>query len=192
MLKRIAAISLLSVLLFNWVGYKLLTAFWEDRAAQSLEASLDRDDYDSSLLVTWRIPADALPYCNCSSRYQRAAGYIEIGRLRYREVKKRMFNDSVEFVCILDGAANRLRSAGIEFFSLVNDVQRSAPSKIPARNGQAAHNFFKIVCYSTHHFPDLHCFVIRSTGVSGHPQPGLPEGHPRLGLRPPRTGSSLS
>lgn len=177
---------LLSVLLFNWVGYRLFTAFCEEREASSLESALENDNYDSSLLVTLRIPADALPYCNGSRDFQPADGFIEIGNLRYREVKKRVFNDSVEFVCIIDGAVSRLRSAGNDFFSLVNDLRAHGHGKFPGPTGKTGHNLGKTLYCSSHYFPDLHYFAVRSAWASPLPETGLPAGHARIGLQPPR------
>jgi hypothetical protein len=176
----------LSVLLFNWVGFRLFTAFWEDRAATTLEAGLDRNEYDSNELILLRVAADALPYSNCSSDFERTTGIIEIGNLRYREVKRRLYNDSVEFLCIPDGAVNRLRSAGNEFFSLVNDLQKTGHDKHRGPHGKTIHSFYKIVYYSAQHFPNLRYFAAHSIRSPRFQHAGLSAGHPRMGLRPPR------
>lgn len=183
---------MLSVLLFNWVGFRLFTAFWEGRAADFLEARLDRDEYDGNQLILLRIPADALPYTNSSRDFQRTEGYIEIGNLRYRKVRKRKYNDSVEFLCIPEGAVNRLRSAGNDFFSLVNDLQKTGHDKYPGPGGKTTHSFYKIIYYSAQHFPDLHYFAARSVRSPRFQRAGLSAGHPRIGLRPPRATYRLS
>ena len=139
-----------------------------------------------------RIPADALPYCNSSRDFQPAEGYIEIGNLRYREVKKRVYNDSVEFLCIIDGAANRLRSAGNDYFSLVNDLQKHGHSKFPGPNGRTGHNIIKIIYYSAHHFPDLHYFVARASWSTRLKLAGLSAGYPQFGCQRPRGARRLS
>jgi hypothetical protein len=186
LLKRIAAILLLSVLLFNWIGYRLLTAWWEDGAAARLEASLDNDRYDPALLVLLRISADALPYSNPSAQFQRSYGFIEIGPTRYRTVKRRLYNDSIEFLCIPDGAANELRSAKDEFFRLVNDLQKSGHPKFPGPSGKANPLMNKIFWCETNHFPNLHYFAARPVPSPLFLEPDLSSGHPRVGLQPPR------
>lgn len=186
MLKRIVAILLLSVLLFNWIGYRLLSAFWEGRAAIRLEASLDDNRYDPEQLILLRISADALPYSNSSAQFERSVGFIEIGANRYRTVKRRLYNDSIEFLCIPDGAANQLRSARNDFFRLVNDLQKSGHSKCPGPSGKTNPLVNKIVWFDAHNFPDLHYFAAHPVPPSLVLRPDLPSGHSRIGLQPPR------
>ena len=192
MLKRIAAILLLSVLLFNWVGYRLLTAYWEDRAAVRLDAAIDNDQYDSGQLILLRVSADALPYSNSSGQFQRSDGVIEIGAARYRTVKRRFYNDSIEYLCIPDGAANRLRSVKEDFFRLVNDLQKSGHSKFPGPSGKTNSAVNKIFWCNSSHFPDLHYFAVRPVLSPKFLQTALSAGHPRSGLQPPRPGNPLS
>ena len=167
---------MLSVLLFNWLGYRLLTAYWEGCAAARLEAGLDNDRYDPAQLILLRVPADALPYSNSSARFERSVGFIEIGATRYRTVKRRLYNDSIEFLCIPDGAANQLRSAKVDFFRLVNDLQRSGHSKFPGPSGKT----------------DLPYFAARPVPSPLFLRADLPAGHSRIGLQPPRQDNSLS
>jgi hypothetical protein len=183
---------LLSVLLFNWLGYRLLTAWWEGRAAARLEAGLDTDRYDAAQLILLRVPADALPYSNSSARFERSVGFIEIGATRYRTVKRRLYNDSIEFLCIPDGAANQLRSAKDDFFRLVNDLQRSGHSKFPGPSGKTNPLVNKIVWCDAHNFPDLPYFAARPVLSPLFLRADLPAGHTRIGLQPPRQDNPLS
>jgi hypothetical protein len=183
--KKIAAILLLSILLFNWVGYRLLTAYRQSLAASELQARLDKDAYDPDQLVLLRVSADLLPYSNPSGRFEKAEGTIEIGHCRYRYVSKRLYNDSLEFLCIPDRAANRLNTLKNNFFSLVNDLQKTGHGKMPGPSGKAAVDSNKIVCMhdlsmSLHYFPSAPIPPVL-------PQPAvLPAGHPRIGQEPPR------
>ncbi|HET6254972.1 MAG TPA: hypothetical protein VFE32_12905 [Puia sp.] len=192
MLKRIAAILLLSVLLFNWLGYRLLTAFWEDHAATRLQGRLDNDQYDPSQLILLRVSADALPYSNSTEQFQRSDGFIEIGPTRYRTVKRRLYNDSIEFLCIPDGAANRVRTAGNDFFSLVNDLQKPGHSKFPGHSGKTGPTVNKIIWCDAHHFPVLHYFAARLALFPHLMRTALSPGHSRIGLQPPRQEYPLS
>jgi hypothetical protein len=185
LLRKIAAILLLSILLFNWVGYRLFIAYRESRETAKLEASLDMEQYDSSQLVLLRISAGALPYSNPSDRFERAEGAIEIGHLRYRFVKKRLYNDSIEFLCIPDGAVNRLQTANGNFFSLVNDLQKTGHAKIPGSSGKMTGGLNKIF-YLQEGFPDLPDFSTAPV-TPGRLQPAaLLTGYPHIGKQPPR------
>jgi hypothetical protein len=182
---------LLSVLLFNWVGYRLLTAYWEDRAAVRFDATLDKDQYDPTQLVLLRVSADVLPYSNISAKFERSDGYIEIGAVRYRTVKRRLYNDSIEFICAPDGAANQLNLAQDNFFRLVNDLQKSGHSKFPGPSGKTG-PVNKIVWCNSSRFPDLYYFAARPDLFPVFKVTSPSPGHPRIALQPPRPGNSLA
>ena len=192
MLKKIAAILLLSVLLFNWVGYRLLTAYWQERAAAQLDARLGDDRYDPSQLILLRISAESLPYSNSSRQFERYNGIIQIGATRYLAVKKRMYNDSLEFLCIADNAANRLTTAKNEFFRLVNDLQRSGHPKIPGAPGKSIPAVNKIVWCNTQHFLRLRHLTARPLPSPRYLRTELFPGYPRIVLQPPRHVNTLS
>jgi len=192
LLKQIAAILLLSVLLFNWIGYRLLTAFWEARAAARMEASLDNDQYDPAELILMRVSADALPYYTASEQFERSDGFIQIGATRYRTVKRRLYNDSIEFLCIPDGASNQLRTTRDDFFRLVNDLQKSGHSRFPGPSGKTNPLLNKIVWCNSTHFPLLHHFAIHPVLSPRLLRTALSPGHPRIGLQPPRQSGPLS
>jgi hypothetical protein len=176
---------LLSILLFNWVGYRLFTAYRESRETAQLEASLDMEQYDSSQLILLRVSAGALPYSNPSDRFERAEGAIEIGHLRYRYVKKRLYNDSIEFLCIPDGAANRLQSANRNFFNLVNDLQKAGHAKTPGSSGKMAGGLQKIF-FLQENLPDLPLFSTTPVTPGEQEPAALLTGYPHIGKQPPR------
>jgi hypothetical protein len=191
LLKRIAAILLLSVLLFNWVGYRLLAAYWEDRANARFEATLDSNQYDPAQLILLRVSADALPYSRTSEQFERFDGCIGIGAARYRTVKRRLYNDSIEFLCIPDGSASPFSLAKDNFFRLVNDLQKSGHSKFPGSSGKTS-PVNKIVWCNSSHFPNLYYFAARPAPSPTIQWTTLSPGHPRIGLQPPRPCNPLS
>jgi len=127
--KRIASILLLIILLFNFIGYQLLSSYMEDRANQKLEAKLDKNDYDDADLISFKVPVTHLSYYNNSNQFKRVDGQIEVNGVQYKYVKSRIFNDSVELLCIPNETAMKLKSAKDEFFRLVNDLQHTGQSK---------------------------------------------------------------
>ncbi len=176
---------MLSILLFNWVGYRLLTAYRQSLAASELQATLDKDAYDPHQLILLRVSADLLPYSTPSDQFEKAEGAVEIGHYRYLYVKKRLLNDSLEFLCIPDRAANRLSSLKNNFFNLVNDLQKTGHGKIPGSSGKAAGDLNKTaylqdLSISLHYYPSAHIPPV-------FPQPAiLAAGYPRIGQQPPR------
>jgi hypothetical protein len=129
LVKRIAAILLMTILLFNWCGYRLMTSWLEGRADKQLVSSLDANNYDESQLISVKVPSTHLSYYNSSQQFERVDGKIQIGAITYNYVKRRIFNDSVELLCIPNRASMQLQTAKNEFFKLVNDLQASGQSK---------------------------------------------------------------
>jgi hypothetical protein len=120
---------LLGMMLFNWFGYRWLAAFLEDFSKIELQAQLDRDQYDPAELVLIKIPATHLSYYNPSESFERVRGEVEIEGVLYSYVKLRLFNDSLELLCLPNQKATRLQTAKDDFFKLVNDFQQPTQPK---------------------------------------------------------------
>lgn len=132
-LKKTAAILLLGLFLFNWFGYRLLTSLLVEHANTSLEADLDNNNYVDSDLISIKIPAN-LPYHNNSKEYTRVDGEINLAGIHYKYVKYRLYNDSLEYLCIPNQATTKLTNARDAFFGLVNDIQQSTSEKKAGKN----------------------------------------------------------
>ena len=128
-MKRIASILLLIVLLFNFIGYRFFSSYLEEKANEQLEAKLDQNDYSDEQLLSLKIPITNLSYYNNSTQFERVDGQIEINGVQYKYVKRRIYNDSVELLCIPNQTAMSLRTAKDDFFKLVNDLQHTGQNK---------------------------------------------------------------
>jgi hypothetical protein len=124
-LKTAAAILLSGILLFNWFGYRVLNDFLQNRADLQLQSQLDLRHYDESRLISIKLPATHLSYCNNSAIFERVDGQIEINGVPYQYVKRRIYNDSIELLCVPNQMALKLRLSGEDYFKLINDIQRS-------------------------------------------------------------------
>lgn len=162
-MKRVASISLLIVLLFNFIGYRFFSSYLEDKANAQLEAKLDLNDYNDDQLVSLKIPVTHLSYYNSSAQFERVDGQIEVNGIQYKYVKRRFYNDSVELICIPNQTATSLRSAKDEFFKLVNDLQHTGQSKKTGSN--ASSKSFSIDNYTLNESFRLNNF---SSALSGH------------------------
>lgn len=129
MLKQLAAILLIGILFFNWYGYQLLTAYWQQQSDNKLEARLDKHEYTDDQLVSIKIPLTTLAYYNNSSSFERVNGQVEIKGIHYNYVKRRIYGDSLELLCIPNTAAMNLQKAKNEFFRQVNDLQQQNQGK---------------------------------------------------------------
>jgi hypothetical protein len=127
-LKQIAAILLALVLLFNWVGYRILSDYFEHRADFVMEQKLDNSEYDESQLVELKIPLK-LPYQNNWQEFERFDGEIEVDGIHYKYVKRKVYNDSLVLLCLPHESKMKLQYARDEFFKLVNDLQHPSQNK---------------------------------------------------------------
>ena len=111
----------MGILLFNLAGYRLLSGFLQDRADMQLQSRVDRRQYDLSQLISVRVQVTHLSYYNNSPEFERVDGRVEIDGVPCEYVERRIFNDSVEFLCLPNQAALKIRVSGDDYFKLVND-----------------------------------------------------------------------
>jgi len=141
----------MGVLFFNWYGYQLVSGYLQDRADRRLEASLDQAGYDESQLISIKVPLTSLSYYNSSTTFERVDGQIEVNGVLYKYVKRRIYKDSLEMLCIPNSSAMGLAAAKNAFFQQVNDLQQSAPQ---GKKAPASHSFAKTFSSSDYYKTD--------------------------------------
>ena len=141
----------MGLLFFNWYGYRILTSWLEARADHQLEARLDINSYDESQLISFKVPSTHLAYYNTSNQFERVDGQIEIGGVRYKYVKRRLFNDSLEVLCIPNQAAMRLQTAKNDFFKGVNDIRQDNGQSKKSNSTPGSSKSFSSTDYYTAH-----------------------------------------
>jgi len=129
-MKRAAAILLLSIFLFNWFGYRLLSDYLQHRSDTQLEAQLDQQQYNEASLIEIRVPLN-MPYQNVSSSFERYDGEIEFNGIHYKYVKRKVENGELVLLCLPNQNKMQLQNARNEFFKLVNDLQNSSQKDTP-------------------------------------------------------------
>ncbi len=149
--KRIASILLLSILLFNWGGYRFFMSYLENRSDSRLEASLDQNNYSESDLISIKV-ATHLPYYASSEKFERIDGEINVKGVNYKYVKRRLYNDTLELLCIPNISKTGIQQAGGNFFRLANDIATNSSKK---STGDHSH----LVKFSVQDFTDDHAFV---------------------------------
>lgn len=110
------------VLFFNALGYRALTSFMQYRSSRQLESKLDRLQYDETQLTTIKIPVTHLAYYQNSAAFERVDGEMDINGVPYKYVKRRIYNDSLELLCIPDQMLIKLRASGMGHFKLVHGI----------------------------------------------------------------------
>jgi hypothetical protein len=155
-MKKLASILLLSLLLFNWIGYQLYIAVLELRADEEMIARLDKNNFNESDLVSIKVPVNYLYYYEGTTVFERIDGHAEINGVTYNYVKRRFVNDSLELMCIPNKTATQLKTAKNTFFTLVNDLQHPDQSKKSGQHNDA----FKSL--NGKYFPASDLFVLQA------------------------------
>ena len=109
-MRRFATILLLGSLLFNLFGYGVLNGLLQESASRRLDDRLDRGQFDETALISIKAPVTDLAYYNNFIGFERVNGTIEINGVPCQYVERRIFNDSLELLCIPNETVLKLRS----------------------------------------------------------------------------------
>ncbi|CAN5478948.1 hypothetical protein BH11BAC3_BH11BAC3_00310 [soil metagenome] len=127
-MKRFTAILLLGVFAFNLFGYRLIASFLENQENEKMERAFDINDYSDNQLISIKQPAN-LPYYTSSFDFHRIDGEIEIEGVIYKYVKCRIYNDSLEMLCIPNTSKMKIQATKANFSKLAADFQQSNDTK---------------------------------------------------------------
>ncbi|MEO6734135.1 MAG: hypothetical protein ABIN01_23135 [Ferruginibacter sp.] len=140
-MKKLAAILLLGIFSFNLFGYRLVASFFEMRENEKMELAFDENNYSDQQLISIKQPTN-LPYYNNSSAFHRIDGEVNIDGVIYKYVKCRIYNDSLEMLCIPNRAKMKIQAAKADFSKLATDFQQSNDKK---KSGSDSKSFHKTV-----------------------------------------------
>jgi hypothetical protein len=171
-LKKIVTILLLSVLFFNWVGYRLFVYCEEHKINNRFEVQLDNNNYDESELVSIKIPATHLSEYTNSKLFERIDGQVEIKGIIYNYVKRKIFNDSLELLCIPNQPLANIQLAKNDFFKFVNDIQYNGQGKKSANNSASSKLFFAEYYHETDGF-NLNTFLFATQAYPSSSSPRI-------------------
>lgn len=164
-MKKLAAIVLLAIFTFNIAGYQLLYNLLASKSDAMLELALDAKHYNDKDLISIKQPTN-LPYYNNSKTFQRIDGEVEIDGVKYKYVKCRIYNDSLEMLCIPHVAKMKIDAAENAYAKVANDFQQDNDKK---KSGSPSKSFQKTLSeYETLHLPNAarsFC-IINNTFVS--------------------------
>jgi hypothetical protein len=139
-MKKLTAIVLLSIFTFNMVGYQLLYTYMANKSDGALELALDENNYDESQLISIKQPTN-LPYYTNSKSFNRIDGEVEINGTTYKYVKCRIYNDSLEMLCIPHVEKMKIQQSKQDFAKIANDFQQDNGNK--KKPGQENKSFQK-------------------------------------------------
>lgn len=114
-MKRLVSILLLSLLLYNMVGYSVV--YW---LGGNVALEAQKDELDSSLkeeYITVKVPV-SLPYQTNWTAPQSVQGKLQVGSEFYEMVEQIMLNDTIYITCKPD------RDARANFYALAEHINK--------------------------------------------------------------------
>jgi hypothetical protein len=127
-LRKLTAIFLFTLFLFNIIGYRFVFFYAQKQSDKRLEASLDKEQYNESELVTITVPL-SLPYQNDQDDFERVDGEITLNGKIHKYVKRKISEGNLVLLCLPDHNKMRLKKEKEDFFKDSNDLAQNHHSK---------------------------------------------------------------
>jgi hypothetical protein len=127
-LKKLIAICILAVLLFNSVGYRLLCHFLQQSANQQMQAQIEQGNYTSTALLELSAPLH-LPYSTNWTEWEKFEGDIEIEGVHYRYVERKLADGRIYVRCLPNTARQQVVNARDQFAMLAYNVNQPAKTE---------------------------------------------------------------
>jgi len=128
-MKKLAAILLFGDLLYSiYLDTGFFVSFMVNNANQSLEAAIDKNNYNEDQLISIK-KAINLPYYNNTKDFSRAYGEVEVNGVLYQYVKSRIYNDSLEMLCIPNISKQQMLESKDNFARSTFDLQKDTNKK---------------------------------------------------------------
>lgn len=121
-MKRLLSILFAAILLFSLCGYGVVIGLLQRDADQAITSVINEETYGQDNLVSLKVPV-SLPYYTNSEQFQHISGEISIDGNLYRYVKRRIYQDSIEYLCLRDPESTRLQGARDQFFQLAYNLE---------------------------------------------------------------------
>lgn len=140
-MKKLAAILLLAILIFNWIGYRFVVDYLQHKADIQLEARLDKNQYNESQLIELKVSIH-LPYQTSWAEYERYDGEISLNGTLYKYVERKVSNDTLYLKCLPNTKKMHLETAKDDYFKNTNDLAQNNNSQ---KSGNSKSLLFKKV-----------------------------------------------
>lgn len=119
-MRRIVAIALLLLLLFNVLGFYGIFMGLQYQNRQQLVQRFDADQYDESQTITFKVPL-SIPYAGDRQDYVRVDGEFEYEGEFFHMIKQRLSQDTLYVVCVNDQQSKRIHRALTDYVKTFSD-----------------------------------------------------------------------
>ena len=136
-MKKLLAIVLLSVHLFNLTGYSWLFQCLMDNADTQVVQSLDKNGYNDKDLVEVKLPLN-MPYLTTAKDFVRVDGTLELNGIQYNYVKRKVAGDTLYLLCLPNLLKTQLHNAKTDFTKAATDIpsnKKSAETSLVKKPG---------------------------------------------------------
>lgn len=170
--KKLIAILLVVLLLFNALGFYGLLEGLRYKTTLELVRRLDKNQYTQDEIVILKVPF-AIPYQLNSSDYERVDGEMEYDGEFYRLVSQKLTNDTLFMACIKDHSSNRIHKALADYVKTFTDkpaqnknskgflsfIKDFLPTIIEISSASEGWNFAFLAAPAKDHFPNRSLLV---------------------------------
>jgi hypothetical protein len=118
--RRIVAIALLLLLLFNVLGFYGIFMGLQYQNRQQLVQRFDTNQYDESQTITFKVPL-SIPYAGDRQDYVRVDGEFEHEGEFFHMIKQRLSQDTLYVVCVNDQQSKRIHRAMTDYVKTFSD-----------------------------------------------------------------------
>ncbi len=119
-MRRSLAFLLITLVLFNTIGYYAVLVGWQVQQDRRMVAHLQDEDYDVSREIALRIPI-AIPYQYDNPDFVPVTGKFQHEGKTYRLIKQRYAQDTLTVICILDHRAQQIQDAMSRYVNTFRD-----------------------------------------------------------------------
>ncbi|XHR96810.1 hypothetical protein ACFJIV_09195 [Mucilaginibacter sp. UC70_90] len=123
-MKRLIAILLLNVHLFNLGGYSLVFEYFIHRSEVQIVKEIYENKVDATKLVEIKIPVH-LPKIHSWNGYVRDQGQLQLKGVYYNYLRYKVTQDTMSFICIANSVKTRLVNANLIIAKEISDVPLS-------------------------------------------------------------------
>ncbi len=127
-MRKLTAIFMLAIFAFNVAGYQLIYNYMAGKSDINLELAIDQNRYNEEDLISIKQPTN-LPYYTNSASFQRIDGEVEMDGVKYKYVKCRIYNDSLEMLCIPNKNKMQIEQSKNDYAKVAHDFQQNDSKK---------------------------------------------------------------
>ncbi|MGZ3751992.1 MAG: hypothetical protein ACXVB0_04580 [Mucilaginibacter sp.] len=185
-MKKIIAIALLVLLLFNTGGYMLLFQYVIYQSDHSISQRINNNHYKSTELIEVKIPV----HLNIQDwgEYEPISGQVQLKDNCYNYAELKMTRDTLYLMCIPNHEKTRLVNANIIYAKQVSDIPLNKKSHVPLTKKSISENEYNytVIQYQAAVTVDA------STALPDYTASNITKPFIGIPCQPPEAGTSLS